>query len=462
MSKIKKVSFLSTLVLTMFTFGAFAGVLSLVTESNFGLAHMVQAESGSDDEDESEDNDEEEDEEKETEKKAKEEEKAKEKMAKEKEKKAEEAAKRKVDIERQRMKIKTDILRKDSDDLFEDEQDDAEDATEKAAKEIEKAAEKAAKEAEKLDEKKADILEEIYEEIFDAAERIEKARLEGIDVTKALATLEVAKAKAKLVEQSLAVADIEAAKRIAKEVKKLAHFARNKDVHDARDIQKDVAKIAKRIAQTEGKIFLLTSLGGNASSFDAALDKAKDDFEAIKAQIAKGGSDLIASLSQLEPLERRVKSIKSSVENAIFALGGTDEDFDDELEDETEDLVDDLNDVAEIEGDEVGAEIKSVALSQKEASKRVAAKVKKADERNRVLQFLLGSDDSDMDAITKEAADNKARIQALNEAAEKIEDIEVKTILLDQVKSLEQETTKLESFVSAHVNLQPQLPSQCC
>lgn len=444
MSKTKKARLLPVVAVSVFGLSVFMLFASFVVKGNLGSVFIAHAESGSGGGDE-EDNDN--DKEKSEKEKAKEEKKAREEVQKEKEKRAEEEAKRKTDIEREKLKKKTEILRQES---IEQGGIDAEDGKEdeKRQKEDEKVVEGDVKEEEKLNEKKADILEDIYEEIFDAEERIEKARLEGVDVTKALATLAEAKTKALLVEQSLSVSDIEAAKRIMKEIKKLAHFARNEDVHDARDIQKDIDKIAKRISQTEGKIFLLDSLGGDTATFNEALNKTKAEFSALKGQIAKGGDEQATALLQLEGLEKKVKSIKSSVENSIFSLGGTDGKFDDDLENETEDFLENLNDVAEIEGDEIGREIRSVALSQKEASKRVAEKVKKADERNRMLQLLFGADDSDMRVISEEVIDNKVRIQALVESANKIEDAEVKSLLLEQVNVLKEETTKLESFVS--------------
>lgn len=421
-------------------------------------------EEGSEDsgEDEEDKEDEQEKEEKEKEKEAKK--KARE-LAKEKEKQAKEAAKQKVEKERELLKKKLEMIKeKDGieDDSLEGEIEDAneleseleneaedKDELEDEQDEVAKKATEALREASK---KKLEIIEDIYEEIFEAAERIEKARLEGVDVTKALATLEAARAKAKQAEASLALSDLEAAKRLAKEVKKLAHFARNKDVHDAREIAKDVSKVEKRITQTEGKIFLLNSLGGDTSVFVKSLDEAKGELAALKEKIAQGGEGLASALQSLETLERQIKRLKSSVENAIFALGGTDEELDDDYKNEVEDFSADLNEVAEIEGDEVETELRKVADDQKVSAQKVGEVVKNIDERNRVAQFLFGAKEDDLEELSEEVMNNKTRLAVLNETTQKVEDEDMKSVLEEQMETLKEETTKLENFISGQKN----------
>lgn len=433
-----RLSISSALVIVAFVLSPLASVTSFLQTSPASLGHpVVQAKDGEDDSDDDKDEDKDDDSDKEAKKKEKEREKEREKAAKE-------AAKKKVETERELMKKKLELMKEkdgiededlNDDNGMDDESDDStDDSLDDSTKDFSK--------------KKVKLLDDIYEEIFDAAQRIEQARIEGVDVTQALATLEAARAKAKLAEESLSSSDLETAKDLGKEVKKLAHFARNKDVHDARDIAKDVSKVEKRITQTEGKIFLLGNLGGDTAAFTTSLDKAKTDFSALKEQISAGGDGLAQALASLETLERRIKNIKNSVENVIYALGGTDEEMDDDYENEVEDLSEHLHDLAEIEGDEVGDDLRKVAETKKASVQKVSTAVKGIDERGRLLQFLFGTKSSNLDTLRSEVTSNQEQLGILTDARQKIEDPELQSILDDQIEQLREETNKLQNFIS--------------
>lgn len=361
-------------------------------------------------------------------------------VAKEREKVAKEAAKKRAEFQRELLKKKAELLQEQAKKREELKKEDMGDL------------EKEEKKADKEEEKKAEIIKDINEEIIDAEERIAEAQAEGIDVTKANATLAAAKAKAQAAEASLATISYEALRNIEKEVKKLAHFASHKDVKSARDIQKDVDKISKRLSQTTGKLSLYQSLGGNPDEFSVTLLGLEEEFTALKTKLTQGGEAQIEAIESLEPLERKVKNLKSSIEGAIYALGGTDERFDDDYENETEDIYDDLHDVAEIEGEEVGAEIEKIAMEQKKAAGTVGKSVAALDKRNRVLQFLFGASTGHIKRLEAEIEANKTRISDLTTIASTIDDPEVKAITEEQIKSLERETSKLETFVSAQKN----------
>ena len=296
-------------------------------------------------------------------------------------------------------------------------------------------------------------LSKLAKEISEAEKEILEKQAEGVDVTAALARLALAKAAIGSVGGAFDANDLEAAKRLAKEAKKLTHFARNDDLHDAKEIAEDVAKVSKRIAQAYGKIALLEAVGGgDGSSFKKALASYEADLATLQATIAAGGYDLAAMESSLKILERKVKSVKSSVEAAIYALGGTDSKLDDDFEDDSEDIAEHLNDVADIEDDSVGRAIRRIADDHKDATRKVSEAVKGVDKRNPVLQTLFGANESDLKDLEQEIAANKARTEALLRAADAIEDQDIKAILLDQVETLKEQTAKLEIFVSGQRN----------
>ena len=441
--KQKNASMIAVLMISMLSLGSFAYTYSAITGNT--LLSAAQAKDGEDDDsedDKDEDEDEDEDEDKNDDK-------DEDKSKKEAEKRAKEAAKQKAEWQREQLKKKTETLRKTQERKFEveHEEDESEDVNDDNGNDgVEDEDEDDS--IEKLSEKRTDALEDMTEDIIEAEERITRAQAEGIDVTKALATLAAAKAKVAAFESSSETISRDTLKQLEREVKKLTHFASHKDVKSSRDMAKDVDKIAKRISQAKGKLALYESLGGSADSFKSSLTNLEADFVALQAKLAAGGQEQIDALSQLESFERRVKVLKSSIEGAIYALGGTDERYDDDYENEVEDLYEDLNDVAEIEGDELGEQIRTVAEAQKNSVSKVATSVENIDKRSRVLQALFGAKKSELANLQSEIAANKARIEVLNQAAAKIEDPEVKGILTDQISTLTQETSKLETFVS--------------
>ena len=284
--------------------------------------------------------------------------------------------------------------------------------------------------------------------IAEAEKDILEKQAEGVDVTAALARLALAKAAVGSVNGAFDSNDLEAAKRLSKEVKKLAHFAKEEDLHDAKEVAEDVAKVSKRITQAYGKIALLEAVGGDGSSLKATLSSLEADLDALKGTIAAGGYNPETMSDALEALERKVKSVKSSAEKAIYALGGTDDELDDDLEDESDDVAEHLNDVADIEEDNVGRTIRQIGEDHKGATKKVSEAVKNVDKRNVILQTLFGADESTLRDLELEVAGNKARTEALLQAANTIEDQDVKAILLNQVAVLKEQAAKLEVFVS--------------
>jgi hypothetical protein len=168
----------------------------------------------------------------------------------------------------------------------------------------------------------------------------------------------------------------------------------------------------------------------------------------LKAIITAGGYDGAVMEKSLETLERKVKAVKGSIEGAIYALGGTDGQYDDDYENETEDVVDNLRDVADIEDDNIGQAVRRMAQDQEDSAKKVGEVVSKIDDRNVVAQTLLGASEKDLIALEQEIADNKARALTLTQVAETMTDPDIKTILMDQVAVLNRQTAKLETFVS--------------
>lgn len=435
----KKIGLVPALLVALLAFGGFVGVATVVTNNASQLTPVSLA-SKDDGEDSDDDNDDKEDEDKDDDKDNDKE--------SESDKKAKEEAKKKAEREREAAKKSAEQASKSSgksDDMVDGVKlrgdgtvdDDATDSEEDEKKETEGMYKDRTKTLSKLD-----------EELAKAEEEILKKQAEGVDVTAALARLALAKAKVATVGGAFDTNDLEAAKELSKEVKKMAHFASHEDVHDAKEVAEDVAKISKRITQAYGKISLLEAVGGDGSVFKASLATYEADLATLKATIAAGGYDIAGMEVSLEALERKVKSVKSSVEGAIYALGGTDSKYDEDYEDEAADLAEHLNDVAEIEDDDIGRAIRGIAEDHESGAKVVGETVKSIDKHNPVAQALFGTSESDLASLEQEIAASKARTEALVKAADAIEDQDVKAIVLEQIETLKAETAKLETFVS--------------
>ena len=112
-----------------------------------------------------------------------------------------------------------------------------------------------------------------------------------------------------------------------------------------------------------------------------------------------------------------------------------------------------LKSVAEIEDDSAGKAVLGLAQDHENSAKKVSKAVAAIDERNKVLRLLFGTSKSDLKSLEGEIAANKQRAEILTQAANVMKDPDLKQMLLDQVTTLGQETSKLESFVNGQSSL---------
>lgn len=448
---------------------AYASYLSGIP-GTLPFVQTISAKDGEDDSDEEDDEEEDdkEDEEKEQEKAEKEKEKAAEKKKKEDEKKreaakkaAERAAKPTNSGSGSSVKLRGDGTV--DDDSLEDESEDDDyvngvkvrgdgsiddDSEENEADDDQMEQRSGKDEREAMYKDRDKTLERVNEKIAQAEEKILEKQAEGVDVTAALAELEKAKTKVAGIEAAFAAGETVDIKALVKEVERLAHFSRGKVLKASEDVAKDVAKVAKRIAQTKEKIAYLKAMGGDATSYESSLSEAESAFADAKSKIALGGSDLLAGLTSLEIVERRVKSIKNSVEGALLALGVSDEDeFETEHDEDVEDASDDLVELAEADEDHLS--LKNLAETHKEEAMKVSGLVARLDDRNRVVRGLLGNDSDILNELQNEVAINEARILAMQTAVAEIEDESLSELMKEKIGDLKSENAKLANFISA-------------
>ncbi len=297
----------------------------------------------------------------------------------------------------------------------------------------------------------AKTVEKLNKKIAEAEKDILEKQAEGVDVTAALAQLELAKQGLSSVDAAFAAKELDKIKELAKSTEKLAHFAKGKTLHDSEEVTKDIAKVAKRISQTERKIAALAAYGGDTSTYVASLDEAKTAFADAQSKIVAGGDSLLSGLSALDAVERRVKSIKHNVEGALLAFGQTDDDeFESEHGMEVEDSADDLAELAD--ADEDHGALHKLAENHKTEALKVAARVRDLDERNRIVRGLIGYDSDVLNDLQNEVAINDSRIAAMQLAADQTTDSDLAALMNEKIGELKAENAKLASYIAAKAN----------
>ena len=412
------------------------------------------SEDSNSEDDQEEDKSEDEDEDKSEDKAAKEAEKKKKEAAKEAEKRAKEAAKRSSgqggvsDDMVNGVKLRGDGTVDDDQELSES----SEVASDNTLDESEDNSGKDEEEAMYKD--KTKTLERINKKLAQAEEKILKKQAEGVDVTAALAALALAKEKATGVDALFVNYDEEAVKALTKETEKLAQVARGKVLHAAEKVSKDIGKVDKRIAQTKEKITALLAAGGDASAYTSRLTDIETEWAGVKAKIAAGGSQAASAYALVETLERRVKSVKSAVENALLAFGVSDDDeFEMEHVAEVEDASDDIDDLAEIEAEDEDDindnSVKRLTKAHRDDATKAVALKQRFESRSAGMRQLFGDDTRTLSELRTVITQNNTRIEALEAVIALVDDPEVSEMMSDKLAVLKEQNTELENYVAS-------------
>ena len=445
LSRSRSVSLPAALMIMVVSLGAFVGTAKLVApEKHFGLTMFSFAsdddeDSDSDDSDEDEDKDDDEDEDKDDD-----EDKVAEK----------EAEKRKKESEKQRTMSRSATSGSSASSVVKTEDDDADD-TEDDMDEDEDEDENESEGDEMMEssggmyKEKEKTLERLNRDLAKAEEDIMKQAEKGVDVSPQLAALAAYRAQLSTVGEAFDVDDLDTAKSLAKQLKKEAYFLK-KSAQDVEKVAKEMQDVMERFAKADAKSAELEALGGDTAALKAQLDVLRSDYAVLESAIAAAPGTI--SRDTVKTLEKKVQRVKSAAELALFALGADD---DGELamdhEDESDDIVEHLFDVAEIEDDENGAvtdQVRSVAQSQRIASRTVKSVVDDFEKRSRVTEFFLGTDQDAAARLTAEISAMQSRATVLESAAAALADPDMKRILLDQAAALRAEAAKFSTYLN--------------
>ncbi len=300
---------------------------------------------------------------------------------------------------------------------------------------------------------KTKTLERINKQLTQAEEKILKKQAEGVDVTTALAALALAKEKATGVDALFANYSEEEVKALTKETEQLAHAARGKVLHAAEKVSKDVGKVDKRISQVKEKIATLSAAGGDGSSFSDRLSEFEIEWAALKAKIQSGGDEAGTAYALVETMERRVKSLKSAVENALLALGVPDDTFEMEHIAEVEDASDEIDDLAEIEFEgsdgNSGISVKRITKAHRSDAAKTISLKQQFENRSVAMRQLFGDDRSSLNELRGVIVSNEARIAALQQVVLLMDDPEIIQTMNDKISVLQDQNTELENYVAS-------------
>lgn len=449
-----KVAIFAAIVFVLFgTYVSYASFITGQPKLSMPWTNDVAAKDGEDDdnggsedskseEDDDEDNKSEEDEDKSEDKAAKEAEKKKKEAAREAAKKQQEAAKRTMNTS---TSTSEDSLDDETSEVSESGEDDFDESEDSSGKDLSE---------EDIYKDQTKTKERLLKKLTQAEEKIMKKQAEGVDVSAALAALALAKEKATGVDALFATYNEEEIKALTKETEKLAHAARGKVLHAAEKVTKDMAKVDKRIGQTKRKIAELEAAGGNASSFTSRLGEIETEWAGVRAKIAVGGSEAGSAYAMVETIERRVKSVKSAVENALLALGVSDDDeFEMEHVAEVEDASDDIDELAEIEAEEEDEindnSVKRLTKAHRTDAARAVALKTKFESRSAGMKQIFGDDKKSLSELRGVITENDARIEAIEKVIALVDDPEIAAMMNDKLAVLKEQNTELQNYVAS-------------
>ncbi|HEY0221043.1 MAG TPA: hypothetical protein VGC58_02360 [Candidatus Paceibacterota bacterium] len=163
------------------------------------------------------------------------------------------------------------------------------------------------------------------------------------------------------------------------------------------------------------------------------------------AHVIKVGTDLdVNTKTETKVIKSETNTSATTSTKAEFSNSGTSTDHMNAVID----LVLRLNSVADKDNG-VGVEVRAVAKEQASTSERVSKNIEKVEMRGAVKTFLVGSDYKTLGELRSDMKVTENSISRLTKAKEKAVDASVKSELETQIKVLEKEEVKIDTFIEA-------------
>lgn len=112
-------------------------------------------------------------------------------------------------------------------------------------------------------------------------------------------------------------------------------------------------------------------------------------------------------------------------------------------------FVQNLLNVADREGG-IGEQVRVIAQEQNQSASTTIQAMEKIQIRSKVKTFFIGSDYKNLGELRSEMVQTENRLEQLNKLIETTQNAGDKTELQNQIKLLEQEQIKIESFINAN------------
>lgn len=430
----KRLSSFSVMMVAILSLGLFTGGTALMVRAGVVSAAPFAFVLGDDDEDEDEDEDKDDDEDKDADD-------DKDDDGKDEDEDKDKDAKKTAEKERERLKKQSEKSSGSGQGGDDDGKDEDEDEDENEMDD----------DGKDEDEDEDDDLKDLMEKIAESEKEIFEKQGEGTDATTALSRIASAKTTLDAYKAAVAAGNSEEADRLAREIKKLAHFAVEEDLHDAKKSSERLKQAQEKVTKAKTKIALLAAAGGSTESLAMLLAGAEAKIAAGNALVSFG--DFMGAENLFKEAKSIANRVKDMAESALYSLGGSDDDFDDDHEEFAEELSDDLDDIAGIESDDNRVKaIKEVVSKQKASGLAVASAVQLAQGRSALAKFFLGADDGSLESIVAKIAENTQNAQALRILAQSSGDADIQVLLVEQAGRIEAENTKLQGFVAAQAD----------
>jgi len=109
-------------------------------------------------------------------------------------------------------------------------------------------------------------------------------------------------------------------------------------------------------------------------------------------------------------------------------------------------FVQSLLQIADSEGG-IGQQVREIAQQQNQSTETTIQAIEKVQTKSKVKTFFFGSDYKNLGTLRSEMVQTQNRIEQLNQLIESVQNAGNKTELQNQIQTLEQEQTKIESFI---------------
>ena len=109
-------------------------------------------------------------------------------------------------------------------------------------------------------------------------------------------------------------------------------------------------------------------------------------------------------------------------------------------------FVQSLQGIADREGG-IGEQVRTITQQQNQSASTTIQAMEKVQTRSKVKTFFFGSDYKNLGALRSETVQTRNRLEELNRLMEDVQNEGDKTELQNQIQTLEQEQTRIESFI---------------